>query len=304
MTNLLFEHLVESTLLCLFLGACAVSLRQCKASVRYALWLGSVVKFAVPTVLLTATGAWMAAVMPATTWILSWAPRLLVLLTTVFGRWPFRIAADETRFDSYILLAIWATGSIMMFGSWIYRLRVSYQSEGPTLIGLFRPMIIVPRGLRERLTEAEWAAVLRHEKAHAERWDNLASAFVHCLVCLFWFHPLLWFVERRLIAERERACDETVIDSGTDAHVYLSGLMKVCQWQILGDVAGRSAAGGSNLQKRFEQISAHRTGRPVPYLVRFAVAGVAMVLTILPIAGGYCEQCVSDGQNNFSQMEK
>src|SRR6185312_9651227 len=89
---------------------------------------------------------------------------------------------------------------------------------------------------------------------HAWRRDNLTGAFVHILVCLFWFHPLLWLSEKRLLAERERACDEMVVRSGTAPEIYVAGILKVCRLQIFDHVCGVSAMTGSDLKNRLELI--------------------------------------------------
>lgn len=178
----------------------------------------------------------------------------------------------------------------------IVDLRCSERAKDPALVGILHPLITIPAGLYEKLTKSEFEAVLLHELAHARRRDNLASAFVHFLVCLFWFHPLLWFVEKRLIAERERACDEMVMASGIAPQTYLAGILKICRFHLAGDVAGVSAMNGSALGRRSDQIMAYRAGQPVPYAVRLAMAGFALLVTILPMAGGYCQQCVSNGQ--------
>jgi hypothetical protein len=87
-----------------------------------------------------------------------------------------------------------------------------------------------------------------------------------------------------------------VIDSGVIPEIYLAGLAKVCKFHLFGEIAGVSAVNGSDLGTRFDQILSHHVSKPIPYVVRLVVAGVALFTTILPIAGGYCEQCVSNGQ--------
>ena len=71
---------------------------------------------------------------------------------------------------------------------------------------------------------------------------------------LFWFHPLVWWIGARLVEERERACDEAVIQSGVAPQIYLTGISKVCRFQFYEDLAGVSAAGGANLKARFDHI--------------------------------------------------
>lgn len=328
MTGLLFRHLLESTLFCFLFGSLAFLLRRQSAAVRHSVWLISILKFSIPTVLFTATGAWMALVLPATAWASLWAAKFSAILTGLFGIWPSHIVVGAGTITSRAFMIVWLLGSACVFGAWLNRLRNSHsglslaanderealdrakwnlgsqaaielrcsERSEPALIGVFRPRISIPSGLAKELTTAEFEAVLMHELAHARRRDNLASAMVHCLVCLFWFHPLLWFVEKRLIAERERACDEMVIASGVAPKTYLAGILKVCRFHVFGDLAGVSAMNGSALGRRSNQILAYRAAQPVPYAVRLAMAGFAMLVTLLPIAGGYCQQCSSNGQ--------
>ena len=329
MMELFIRHLLESTLFCILLGALASCLSRQGAAARYTLWLIGISKFSIPTALLAVTGARIAFIWPADAWISAIAAKVSAVLVSLFGVWPSRIDANDVNVTCFVLLTIWALGSASMFVIWLHRLRKSYRqlalpankecealqrakrkfgfrstvrvrssddAREPAIIGIFRPVIAIPRGLSDKLSANELEAVLLHELAHAKRRDNLAAAFVHCLVCVFWFHPLLWFVEMQLIVERERACDEAVIQCGTNPQIYLAGLAKVCRFHLFGNVAGVSAITGSDLRTRFDQIVACRSSQSIPYAFRLAVASLILFITVLPIAGGYCEQCVSNGQ--------
>ncbi|MDQ2711543.1 MAG: M56 family metallopeptidase [Acidobacteriota bacterium] len=329
MIELFVRHLLESTLFCILLGALASCLRRQGAAARHTIWLIGISKFSIPTALLAVTGARMAFVWPAASWVSSIADKVSAVLVGLFEVWPSHIGAGDITVTSFVFLAIWVLGSATMFGAWLHSLRKSYhrlalpahkeceafdrakgrfgfrpavrlrssdEAKEPAIKGIFRPVITIPRGLSKALTATELEAVLLHELAHARRRDNLAGAFVHCLVCIFWFHPLLWFVEKRLIAERERACDEAVIHCGTNPQIYLAGLAKVCRFHLLGNVAGVSAVSGSDLKTRFDQILSGRSSQSITYAFRITLAGFVLFITLLPIAGGYCEQCVSNGQ--------
>jgi hypothetical protein len=74
------------------------------------------------------------------------------------------------------------------------------------------------------------------------------------LCCVFWFHPVVWAIDRKLLAERERACDEAVIGAGGGARAYAAGLLKVFRFAIGWQPAGVSCATGSHLGRRIEQI--------------------------------------------------
>src|SRR5665213_2229284 len=74
-----------------------------------------------------------------------------------------------------------------------------------SMVESFSPM---PRGIGEKLSTIEMDAILAHGLCHLRRRDNLTAA-IHMLVeALFWFHPLTWWIGRRLVEERELACDE------------------------------------------------------------------------------------------------
>ena len=84
----------------------------------------------------------------------------------------------------------------------------------------FRPVLLLPEGIAERLMREHLAAIVAHELCHVRSRDNLAAA-VHMLVeAIFWFHPLVWWIGRRLVDERERACDEEVLRPGSEPEVY------------------------------------------------------------------------------------
>lgn len=320
----LSRHLFESTLFCALLGTLACCFRRQGAAARYALWLIGVSKFAIPTAPLIVVGANIALLLPATSSISSLAVQFSAVLAVFSHILPSGIEASEMT----AVFVIWGMGAMVVFISWLLRLRGSYgpltapseeeyealeqakkrlgvrmpiclrcsnQAKEPSALGLLRPTVTIPHGLYKQLTSAELQAVLAHEVAHARRYDNLAGVLVHCLRCLFWFHPLLWIAERRLIAERERACDELVIRCGIAPQTYLAGIVKVCRFHTLDCVAGVSAMSGSDLKTRLEFIRFCQLPKPVPYLSRLLLAAVGILMAVLPIAGGYCEQCVSNG---------
>ena len=86
----------------------------------------------------------------------------------------------------------------------------------PGVFGIFRPVLLVPEGITDRLTPAQWKTILTHELCHVRRRDNLTAAIHMAIEAIFWFHPLVWWIGKRLIDERERACDEEVLLAAGD----------------------------------------------------------------------------------------
>ncbi len=329
MIAIISRHLIDSTLFCLLMGGLACCLKQQRAAARYSLWLMGIAKFGMPTVLLVAAGARVAFLVPASAAIATLATNFSQLLSTLSGWFPANIDTKEATAASATFFIIWIAGAAAMSGAWALRLRECYRgleasSESereallrarrklgiteavrllrsererePSLLGICHSTITLPPGLKNELSDSEFEAILLHELAHARRRDNLTGAFVHFLLCIFWFHPLLWLVERRLVAERERACDEIVVRCGTTPEVYVAGILKVCRLRCFDRLAGVSAMTGSDLKTRLDLILASPAGAPLSRVGRCLFFGASFLMTLLPIAGGYCQQCVSSGR--------
>ena len=86
----------------------------------------------------------------------------------------------------------------------------------PGIFGIARPVLLWPAGISQHLEEAHLEAIVAHELCHVCRRDNLAAALHMLVEALFWFHPLVWWVGARLVEERERACDEQVVELGSE----------------------------------------------------------------------------------------
>jgi beta-lactamase regulating signal transducer with metallopeptidase domain len=98
----------------------------------------------------------------------------------------------------------------------------------PLTVGIFRPVVILPRQARG-WTDRLKRMVLLHELAHVYRRD-VAYQWLGRLACaVYWFHPLAWWGLRRLRQEREQACDDLVIHTGERASEYAEELVSVAK---------------------------------------------------------------------------
>ena len=98
----------------------------------------------------------------------------------------------------------------------------------PLTWGTLRPVILLPEDALD-WAEDHRRVVLRHEMAHISRGDALSQLLAGVVAALYWFHPLVWVIERKLRAECERACDDRVVSLGTDAADYASHLLEVAR---------------------------------------------------------------------------
>ena len=151
----------------------------------------------------------------------------------------------------------------------------------PGVWGVWRPVLILPENISKKLEPDEVEAILAHELVHLRRWDNLWSNLQMLVCCIFWFHPLVWLIDRRLIAERERACDERVIEVLHDTKVYASSLIKITGLRLGLQVSGAASMAGVNLKARIENIMKGKTKRTTGWLLRLLLSAVATLAILL-----------------------
>ena len=131
---------------------------------------------------------------------------------------------------------------------------LSRTSLEPGIFGIARPVLLWPEGMSHRLDDAHLEAILAHEVWHVRRRDNL-SALLHMLVeAVFWFYPLVWWLGARLVEERERACDEEVLELGGDRQIYAESILKVCEFCLGSPLPCVAGVTGADLKKRMVHI--------------------------------------------------
>lgn len=82
---------------------------------------------------------------------------------------------------------------------------------GPAAVGCMWPQIVLPRRLLACATESELKSILVHELSHVRRGDVWMSWIQVVASCVWWFHPLVWHMNRQIVRWREASCDEEVI---------------------------------------------------------------------------------------------
>lgn len=174
---------------------------------------------------------------------------------------------------------------------------ISESSLEPGIVGIFRPILLLPEGIANRLTDAQLEAILTHELCHVRRQDNMA-AVVHMLVeAIFWFHPLVWWMGTRLIDERERACDEEVLSLGREPQVYAEGILKVCEFYLESPLFCAAGVTGSNLKKRIEAIMTHRSARKLGMGKKLLLATMGVAAALGPVAIGSVHPASTSSQS-------
>jgi uncharacterized protein (TIGR03435 family) len=175
---------------------------------------------------------------------------------------------------------------------------LSPASLEPGILGIARPALVWPEGISDRLEDSHLEAILAHEVWHVRRHDNLA-AMVHMVVeAIFWFHPLVWWLGGRLVDERERACDEEVLKSGSERQVYAESILKICEFCVGSPLACVSGVTGADLKKRIVHIMTKNVASKLN-LSRKLLLSVAGILSIaLPIIYGLARPAQGQAQSS------
>src|SRR5579863_1381218 len=152
----------------------------------------------------------------------------------------------------------------------------------PGSVGCFRAKIILPVAWKD-WDAVTLRSVLAHEKAHIRRWDWLIRVASHANVCIFWFHPLGWWMERELARLAEEACDDIAVSEIEDRQDYAAALVDIAHaaadgvilnWRLI------SMARESNVARRVNRIL---EGRPQAAKPFGRLAWVALLACSLPV---------------------
>jgi len=304
----LINHLWQSTLFCVGAWLITLALRANSASLRHWVWLLASLKFLVPFSLLFYVGSYIGLPVARTADIqplmLGDALQSVSLLVSPTGA--LRATSSGAVSIAWVaLLAVWIAGAMVVGARWFLAwyaadslvraarpapgalpdARITNADIEPAVARVFHPVVLLPSALLGRLTQPEIDAVLAHEHEHIARNDNLKDAVHRLTETLFWFHPAVWWIGRQMIEERERACDEAVLERGHDGGEYASGILAVCRHCSADSMATATATAG-NLTQRVRYILGD--GRPAALGVvkAFLLMSAMAAATALPMIAG------------------
>jgi beta-lactamase regulating signal transducer with metallopeptidase domain len=153
----------------------------------------------------------------------------------------------------------------------------------PTALGLLKPLVVLPTWSLQELSPAELNSILLHELAHLRRWDDWTNFAQKIVGALLFFHPAVWWIEKKLVLEREMACDDLVLEETGSPRAYAECLVALAEKSALrrGVALAQAAVGRMrSMSLRVSQIldvdrpTATRVWRPAPALL----AGASLVV--------------------------
>lgn len=315
----LLNHLWQSTVFAAGVWLLTLVLRRNAARVRYRLWMAASLKFLIPFSLLIAVESRLPWPVPAAHTQPAIAAAVEGVTQPLLQVWPPADAASPAATATppaphaaiewlpLLLLAAWTAGTLLLLARWVagwLRLQAVVRRGEPVILdtgtpallvaadvepgvfGIFRPVLVLPRGIADRLSAQQMDAIVAHELCHMRRRDNLTAALHMAVEALFWFHPLVWWLRARLVEERERACDEAVLAATRQPFAYAEGILNVCRFYVEAPLSCVSGVTGSELKQRIARILANQNARQLD-LQRKTLLALACVLAVgLPVVAG------------------
>lgn len=164
-------------------------------------------------------------------------------------------------------------------------LRVCSSIRTAAVIGWLRPVILVPASALAGLAPHQMEAVLAHELAHIRRHDYLVNLLQSVVETLFFYHPAVWFLSRRVRLEREHCCDDDAVAVVGDPVAY-AGALTDLEMLRQGAPALAMAANGGSLLRRVERLLAPRSEAASSWSTTTGLLTLVVVFAVLATAHG------------------
>jgi uncharacterized protein (TIGR03435 family) len=317
----LVNHLWQSTLVMLVAWLLTQVLKRNQARTRYWIWMAASLKLLLPFSLLAAAGDWLrpacvppiesphlASAMVKLAHPFSASPQSPESFTITFSQ-PAAVALAPHHGSplAETLVLLWLCGWLFLLLRWScdwWAIRTTLRSAsrvslpmdvpvfltsrmiGPATVGILRPVLLLPEKIVNQLPAPQLRSILAHESCHVRRRDNLTAAIHMAVEAIFWFHPAVWWIERRLIEEREWACDEAVLQLGNEAEVYAESILNVCKFYTGSPIACMSGVTGSELKQRIFRIMTKQAALQLDLRRKLLLTTVAIAAISIPLIFG------------------
>jgi TonB family protein len=163
--------------------------------------------------------------------------------------------------------------SARRFGVAMPEVRCSSETRGPVVLGVRRPLLLVPEGFfttgnAEEIQTAsnedvrtasdlDIAAALAHECAHIRRRDFAKNLIYECVAAAVAYHPTCWLMRRRIAETRELVCDEMAAGATGDRPEYAASLLRLARSMAVPSQASQAIGvfDGNILEERIMRLT-------------------------------------------------
>ncbi len=201
---------------------------------------------------------------------------LLLSLYHVFGFFRMR---KSVRLTQQLALPFWETRIEHLIArlGLKQKIQISMLSslEIPAVFGCLKPVLLIPVSFFTGMDSKCVEAIILHELAHIKRYDYLFNMIQMVIEILGFFHPAVWWLSRRIRAERENCCDDLVVTTMGDKFIYVKSLVQLEEYRY--DRSLTVAANGGDLYQRVTRILSYK---PAGHSTSFFNAGGIVVAAV------------------------
>ncbi|MHC4403457.1 MAG: M56 family metallopeptidase, partial [Planctomycetota bacterium] len=149
----------------------------------------------------------------------------------------------------------------------------------PTVVGFWRPVILLPVSALVGLPPAQFESLVAHELAHIRRYDYLANMVQSVVETLLFYHPAVWWLSDRIRTERENCCDDVAVSVVGNRLLYAQALVDMAKLRNRQrDLA--VAASGSDLRSRIQRVMGISTDGPSRPAIWWIGGALLMILAL------------------------
>jgi len=167
------------------------------------------------------------------------------------------------------------------------RLAVTEKFHSPAVLGVWKPLVVVPRDLVERLGQTQMRHVFAHELMHIERGDLAYQRLAAAVQIMHWINPLAWLVRRRLQSLQEMGCDRaTIARLNETPERYRRTILEIVRPLVNRYGAPRHVMGlfgRSSIVARLRVLERHSPAMARPYSWGIALFMVLMKIFVFPM---------------------
>ena len=165
--------------------------------------------------------------------------------------------------------------------------------------------IVFPRALWESLEANSRRSLLLHELAHYERGDLWISLLEVVCVCVYWWHPVVWWAKRRIDQAQEECCDAFVVRAG-EPRVYADAIITTLDFLSDRPAALPPLASGVSgmpiLRARLTKIMRRSVSGRLSITARRGVALCSLI--VLTIHPSFVSAAASVAKQNLGSLPK
>ncbi|MHC4221224.1 MAG: M56 family metallopeptidase, partial [Planctomycetota bacterium] len=160
-------------------------------------------------------------------------------------------------------------------------LRLSSNTLSPAVCGLFKPIILMPATVLDKLPPEKLKTILIHELAHIKRADIWINLLQTILQIAYFYNPFVWIANAMVRRTREQAVDEMVLVTlKPNTESCSNTLIDIAEMAFWRPNFSLRLIGVVESKKALERRIKHMLNRPIPKTEKLGIVGLFAIIII------------------------